>query len=382
MQTTEVLYLFKRCGIYYFSRRVPLDIQSEYATKRISFSLRTRNKRTALLGASRLAAELDSYWSGIRIKRMVSKHTHRFTRKVDVTLVGVSMSEALEYYLRIKGQTKSKLFHQTATRNVNYIINELGDRDLAEYASSDAGKFRDALLTKGLITSSIKRVFSSIKSIVNFSIKENGLNIINPFLGVYVPDLDDTTKRKPIPIDLILKIQRLCVSTDDELRHMISLISDTGIRMAEAVGIMAIDIVLDNEIPHVIIRPNKKRRLKTKQSERTIPLVGASLWAAARLMENHTNGQKYIFERYNKTDKSNAGSASAALNKWLKPHVETDMVVHSFRHALRDRLRKIECPSDVIDTIGGWSKGSIGESYGSGYTLDVLHKWMSKMIQG
>ena len=57
MQTTEVLYLFKRCGIYYFSRRVPLDIQAEYSTKRISFSLRTRNKRTASLGAAHLALQ-------------------------------------------------------------------------------------------------------------------------------------------------------------------------------------------------------------------------------------------------------------------------------------------------------------------------------------
>ena len=380
MQTTEVLYLFKRCGIYYFSRRVPLDIQGEYSTKRISFSLRTRNKRTASLGASHLASELDSYWSGIRIKRMVKKHIHRYTKKPDATLVGVSISEALEYYLRIKGQSKPQLFHQTATRNIKYIINELGDRDLGEYASSDAGKFRDALLKKGLITSSIKRVFSSIKSVVNFSIKENGLNIVNPFLGVYVPDLDDTIARKPIPIHTIHKIQKICVSTDDELRHMIALISDTGIRMAEAAGIMAEDIVLDNVTPHIIIRPNAKRRLKTKQSERTIPLVGSSLWAATRLMENHTDEQEYIFKRYNRTDKSNAGSASAALNKWLKPYVEDDMVIHSFRHALRDRLRKIECPSDVIDSIGGWSKGSIGESYGTGYTLDVLYKWMLKII--
>ena len=96
VQTTEVLYLFKRCGIYYFSRRVPLDIQAEYSTKRISFSLRTRNKRTASLGASHLASELDSYWSGIRIKRMVKKHIHRYTKKPDATLSGC-INQALTY---------------------------------------------------------------------------------------------------------------------------------------------------------------------------------------------------------------------------------------------------------------------------------------------
>ena len=381
VQTAEVQYLFKRHGIYYFSRRVPLDIQDEYLTKRISFSLRTKNKRTASLNASRLASELDSYWSGIRIKRMIKKHIHSYTKKPVTTLVGMNLSEALEYYLRVKGQAKQELFHKVAMRNINYIINELGDRDLAEYSSSDAGKFRDALLNKGLLTSSVKRIFSSIKSVVNFAIKENGLNIVNPFLGVYIPDLNDTTERKPIPIETIHKIQKNCVSTDDELRWIIALISDTGMRLAEAVGLMRKDIVLNCDIPHVIIRPNEKRRLKTKQSERTVPLAGISLWATTRIIESTHDEQQYIFKRYNKAKTSNANSASAALNKWLKPYVKDDMVIHSFRHAMRDRLRRIECPSDVIDSIGGWSKGSIGENYGTGYTLDVLHKWMLKMTK-
>ena len=34
---------------------------------------------------------------------------------------------------------------------------------------------------------------------------------------------------------------------------------------------------------------------------------------------------------------SNANSASAALNKWLKPYVPENCVIHSFRHSFRDR---------------------------------------------
>jgi hypothetical protein len=51
-----------------------------------------------------------------------------------------------------------------------------------------------------------------------------------------------------------------------------------------------------------------------------------------------------------------------SLNKWLKAHVSGDIVVHSLRHAMRDRLRAVECPADIIDQIGGWSrKGVRGE---------------------
>ena len=61
----------------------------------------------------------------------------------------------------------------------------------------------------------------------------------------------------------------------------------------------------------------------------------------------------FAFPKYCSEAKCNANSASAALNKWLKPRVPDGCVIHSFRHSLRDRLRAIECPADIIDAIGG-----------------------------
>ena len=55
-------------------------------------------------------------------------------------------------------------------------------------------------------------------------------------------------------------------------------------------------------------------------------------------------------------------------------YLEDGCVIHSFRHGMRDRLREVECPSDIIDHIGGWSCSSVGQSYGIGYELPVLHK--------
>ena len=340
-------------------------------------SLRTKSKRAALLSSSHLSLELDSYWSSIRIKKIAKSYVKHLVSASNTNVSNISLSEALEHYLTLKGVNKSKEFYNTTNRNISYVYEYIGDKDLSEYTSIDAGKFRDALLKRGLATSSVRRVFSSVKSIVNLTIKERGLNIVNPFLGVYIPDLDDTKERRPVPIKTIRKIQSECVSIDDELRWMVSLISDTGMRLAEVVGLKAEDIELDANIPHIIIRPNEKRRLKTKQSERTIPLVGMSLWGATRMLDNQPTG--YLFKRYNKTSQSNANSASAALNKWLKNYVDKDVVIHSFRHSMRDRLRAVECPADIIDSIGGWSKGSIGEGYGSGYPLEILYKWIKKI---
>ncbi len=46
---------------------------------------------------------------------------------------------------------------------------------------------------------------------------------------------------------------------------------------------------------------------------------------------------------------------------------------------MRDRLRSVECPSDKVDRIGGWLTAGVGQSYGKGYSLGVLNRWMSKI---
>ncbi len=47
---------------------------------------------------------------------------------------------------------------------------------------------------------------------------------------------------------------------------------------------------------------------------------------------------------------------------------------------MRDRLRAEECPSEIIDAIGGWISAGVGNSYGDGYPLEVKLKWMRKII--
>ena len=46
---------------------------------------------------------------------------------------------------------------------------------------------------------------------------------------------------------------------------------------------------------------------------------------------------------------------------------------------MRDRLRAVECPSDIVDRIGGGLTAGVGQTYGKGYPLGVLNRWMSKI---
>ena len=90
-------------------------------------------------------------------------------------------------------------------------------------------------------------------------------------------------KRQPLSLVRIRKLQEECVRLDDDIRWLVALISDTGMRLSGAVGLRQHDLKLDHEVPHVALVPYATRRLKTDSSKRVIPLVGASLWAAQRI---------------------------------------------------------------------------------------------------
>ena len=49
------------------------------------------------------------------------------------------------------------------------------------------------------------------------------------------------------------------------------LLGETGCRLSEIVGLRVEDIDMENEL--IYIRPNAVRRLKTRGSERTLPLL-------------------------------------------------------------------------------------------------------------
>ena len=56
------------------------------------------------------------------------------------------------------------------------------------------------------------------------------------------------------------------------------------------------------------------------------------------------------------------------------------LTAHSLRHTMRDRLRAVECPIDMIGQIGGWKTvGGVGVNYGKGYAIDQLSHWIKEI---
>ncbi|WP_420546838.1 DUF6538 domain-containing protein [Curvivirga sp.] len=369
-------YLYKKRGIWYFSKRVPSDVLEHHHKPRIIKCLRTTNQSHAIRLSRMYYEKLEAYWLSIRMQKMdfllptQSTTTHHLQSSNTPLL-----TEAKDTYIRLKGHGKGQVFQRTTERCIEYVAKALGNRPIGEYTSADAATFRDTLFERGLSSSSVTRIFSTIRSIINIAIQENGLDVKNAFARTFIPQKDDKEDRKPIPDEYIRKVQSECYKKDDSLRHLIALVSDTGMRLSEAVGLVNEDLHLDFEIPYINLRPHPWRPLKTNDSTRKIPLVGASLWAAQQLVSQ----EGFLFPQYNKTGTSNGNSASAAANKWLRSRVPNGCVMHSFRHSMRDRLRAVECPAGIINQIGGWHTAGVGEGYGNGFPIQITHKWLNRL---
>ena len=382
LTTKSNCYTFQKSGIWYFSRRIPADLKRHYRTGRIAYSLRTKSIRDARTRAVSDAAKLDRHWHILRISSNDLPGKHLLTDAVNEPLAEASIDNhsfkaAVAVYLRLKGNDRPPTFEAAVRRSCGYLIDCCGMKDLKEYVRSDATKFRDYLFAKGLNGASVARIFGTVRAVINLALSEFGLSIVNPFSNVYFDHSVGVKRRHPIKPEDIKKVQEECYKADDEKRWLIALIADTGMRLAECAGLLRSDFIEQDGILCVDIRPHPWRSLKTASSERVIPLVGSAKWAVERILAQPANS-KFAFPNYNDGERTNANSASAALNKWLKIKIGPAYTIHGFRHSMRDRLRAVECPSDVIDQIGGLLTQGVGNSYGEGYLVNILVKQMAK----
>ena len=369
-------YTYLKDNNFYFSRSVPVDLRCFYTKPRIVQSLKTNSLLRAKTASKVFASKLDDYWLGLRLKSIEVPAAHLLVADGNASSLP-TIEESLEVYFAVKGVGRPKLFFTTAQRYIGYLIECLGNRSIDQYTSKDATVLREWLIKKGLSNSSLQRVFSGIKAVINFVTLEQGLECQNAFAKVYLPSNADAKKRHAINSSNMAKIKAECLSLDDDIRWLVAIIFDSGMRLSEAAGLMLDDLKLEEDIPYIDLKPHPHRRLKTASSKRKIPLVGMSLWAAKRLRAHSTG--LYCFPRYTNSERCNSNSASAAINKWIKTVGGSNDVIHGLRHSFRDRLRAVEAPTDMIDQLGGWALKSVGQGYGDGYDLELLISCLTKI---
>ncbi|WP_336246050.1 DUF6538 domain-containing protein, partial [Mesobacterium pallidum] len=144
-ETNSPAFTYLKSGIYYFSRRIPTELKTQYTSPRIAFSLRTRSDRIAEARARRAADQLDEYWFHLRsqFKELPGKHMLRLQRDPRAATAGVpevetisspiTLSEGMALYLKHKGAGRPVTFHRAAERACGYVIDACGDKPLDAY---------------------------------------------------------------------------------------------------------------------------------------------------------------------------------------------------------------------------------------------------------
>ena len=239
-------YTYLKDNNFYFSRSVPVDLRCFYTKPRIVQSLKTNSLLRAKTASRVFASKLDDYWLGLRLKSIEVPAAHLLVSDGNVSSLP-TIEESLEVYFAVKGVGRPKLFFTTAQRYIGYLIECLGNRSIDQYTSKDATVLREWLINKGLSNSSLQRVFSGIKAVINFVTLEQGLECQNAFAKVYLPSNTDAKKRHAINPSNMAKIKAECLSLDDDIRWLVAIIFDSGMRLSEAAGLMIDDLKLEED---------------------------------------------------------------------------------------------------------------------------------------
>ena len=67
------------------------------------------------------------------------------------------------------------------------------------------------------------------------------MSCVNAFAKTYLPS-EERPKRASISLEDIKRVQKVCLDIADERRLLIALISDTGMRLSEALGLVWGDV--------------------------------------------------------------------------------------------------------------------------------------------
>ena len=290
----------------------------------------------------------------------------------------VTLSDALELHLSLHKKRDDATFSSYQRRAFKTLVDVVGDKSMPSFTRADARIYVEASLKKGANTGTIRRRLGAMASVFTTWRLERDPQMANPFEKLSIAgEGEDKNIRVPFTADGLAALNAHCRAKDDDLRWILAMLADTGARLSEIVGLGFADIVMDGT-PHITIQPRPWRSLKNAFSARTVPLVGAALWAAARLKETAVKGQKFAFPRYVSDDECRATAASGALASWLR-RKGFDHVPHELRHTMADRLRDVQCPKEIRYAIDGHAAQDVGDDYGTGFGLKVKAEWLAKI---
>jgi integrase len=263
-----------------------------------------------------------------------------------------------------------RVWRNSRMRAVENFVSVASDKPVNELTEDDAIDYtewwRDRVLKDDVAVKTANKDIGQLSRMLKDVSIRRRLKIPDIFKGLR---LRGEAERSRVPFEPDFIQDKLLTTgaldgLNEEARHVLYVVAETGMRLSEVVNLQEDAIRLDAKIPYVKIQPDG-RRLKTEDSEREIPLVGVALAA----MKLRPKG----FPRYR--DKS--ATLSATVNKFLglnglRP--TKDHSVYSLRHSFKDRLVAAEAPDSLIDSLMGHK--TYKPKYGKGPSLELKLKFL------
>jgi hypothetical protein len=421
-------YLLKRNDRYYFNRKVPSDLKEFDPRPIIRFSLKTDSRKDAIRLMVLHNEKLEGYWKNLvrsgqshdlsmfeKIVQLARLEGFSYLPNVEVAKLPIEdiarrfaiikkNDEDEKSFAAVLGgveppklllsEVVDKFISYAAPRTMNKSPNQIrkwinprklamknliacvGNKEFSALTREDILKFRDwwigrvksgetiaGTANKNLIN--IKNTIETVNDNLNTSLDTQQL-----FKKLLLPS-DNEGQRLPFETDYILSTllnPENLKGLNEQAKWVLYAMAETGAGVSEQVGLMAEDIVLNHDVPHIIIRPRQNKALKTKYRKREIPLVGFALDA----FKACPNG----FINYH----GNPDSLSGVLSKYLK---ESGMLptnrhtVYSLRHSFQDRLLAANAPDRVQADLMGHKFNR--PAYGDGASLKHKFDWLKKI---
>ncbi|NRA86256.1 MAG: hypothetical protein HRU28_02455 [Rhizobiales bacterium] len=424
-------YLFKHSNlIYYYQRRTPKHVLEKNPTlkKKEMISLKTKDHKTALLKAERInqrvVEEWDHYFANgcgtelyakaikksqdLNIKYihadelasldkfedLVSRINYLEENKflpdslTSLTALGavdkpqVLLKDVLEIYFeeikaenkKIKTDDQYRIWKNPKIKAVQNFDSINGEIDFYQINRAHVMKLRslwlERILNDEVKGNTAKKDFNNLSVICSDYANHIGdFNYNNPFKNVHFDNTEDDI-RPPFDNETIddMLNNTVFLKLNFEARMAFFASLDTGARPNEIARLKKEHIFLDTAIPYISIEPSKDKRLKTKQSKRTIPLVGIAL----EVFKTCPNGFPKYFHK--------EGTLCQTINKFLKINGFKSTPLHAFtslRHSFTDRMEEAGMGEEFRHRMTGHTNKHV--VYGRGGTLEFQHSQLKKI---
>ncbi len=389
-------HLKKRIGWLYYQRRRPAEYKDVESRAQISFAHKTKDLSEAKLKAAKISFDLESQWQKAKANGKSLKSQNRSKRykasvevqkslgvapkpsdqfsndellerlrililgnhspQVQKAIMGLtekpklSLSEGFNrFWEHIKDEWMDQSHDQRRGKRNVYLKSirnfeaVIGKIPLYDIERRHTLKYRswwlDRVKDEGLKPYTGNREINSLRRLVTVNFDIDASEQTNPFARVRLKETSEIT-RIPFSTEQIQTLLKPKAFGDlhEDFVLLFRLLVNTGMRPVEAIGLELDDFKLDHEVPHVHVRKNSTRGLKTDHSERLLPLLGVSLEAAKTVVKSDGWGDRAGKNMY----------ATTIINKHLRESGVAEggrQSLYSLRHWFQDQLTRL----DVID---------------------------------